>query len=167
MKKLYMKQKVFSWKEHFTVKDEQEEDCYIVEGDAVVVGGKKLHIRDTSGIEVAMIQQKLLSLRPRFFVYIRGEQVAEIVKKISLFKPKYMIAGPDWEVKGSIFEHDYAITDQDGEVARLHKVWLSWGDSYELSIADRVDEKMVLAVVLAIDCVLEAQAESAAAADVE
>ena len=48
----------------------------------------------------------------------------------------------------------------EGEVVSLHKAWLSWGDSYELSIADRVDEKMALAVVLAIDCVLEAQAEN-------
>ena len=165
MKKLYMKQKVFSWKEHFTVKNDVEEDCYTVEGDAVVVGGKKLHIKDMAGNEVAMIQQKLLSFKPKFFVFIRGEQVAEIVKKFSLLKPKYVISGPDWEVKGSIFEHDYTITDQDGEVVSLHKAWLSWGDSYELSIADRVDEKMALAVVLAIDCVLEAQAENAAAAD--
>ena len=167
MKKLYVKQKLFSWKEQFTVKNEAEEDCYFVEGDAIVVGGKKLHIKDMYGNEIAMIKQKLLSFRPKFFVFMNGEQVAEIVKKFSLLKSKYVIEGPGWEVKGSILDHDYTITDRGEEIVRLHKAWLSWGDSYELDISDRADETMALAVVLAIDCVLEAQAEAASASGAE
>ena len=38
MKKLYIKQKLFSWKERFTVKNEAEEDCYLVEGDVALLG---------------------------------------------------------------------------------------------------------------------------------
>jgi len=156
-----------SWKEQFTVKNEAEEDCYLVEGDAIVVGGKKLHIKDMYGNEIAMIKQKLLSFQPKFFVFMNGQQVAEIVKKFSLLRPKYVIEGPGWEVKGSILDHDYTITDGGEEIVRLHKAWLSWGDSYELDISDRANETMALAVVLAIDCVLEAQAEAAATSGVE
>lgn len=159
MKKLYIKQKLMAWKETFTVKNEAEEDCYLVEGDAVTVGGKKLHIKDMSGREVAMIKQKI-AIKPKFSVSVDGQQVAEIVKKLSLFKPKYVIDGPGWEVKGSILEHDYTITDGSAEIVRLHKAWLSWGDSYELDINDSADVKLVLAVVLAIDCVLESEERS-------
>lgn len=161
MKKLYMKQKVFSFIDKFTVKDEREQDCYVVEGDALVIGGKKLHIKDMNGTELAMVHQKLLSLMPKFFVIVNGQQVAEIVKKLSLFKAKYLIEGLGWEIKGSVLDHDYTILDHGKEIVSLHKVWFSWGDSYELTIEDGVDEVMVLAVVIAIDCVQAAQQEAA------
>ena len=163
MKKLYVKQKVFSWVDKFTVKNENEQDCYVVEGDMIVIGGKKLHIKDMEGREVAMIQQKFFSLMPKFFVFMGGQQVAEIVKKFSVLKPKYAIEGLGWEVKGSILDHDYVITNSGETIITLHKAWLSWGDSYELTITGGVDQRMALAVVLAIDCVQQAQAEAAEA----
>ena len=164
MGKLYMQQKVFSLKDKFTVKDENEQDCYQIEGDFVVIGGKKLHIKTMDDREVAMVQQKLLSLRPKFFVFQNGEQVAEIVKKLSFLKAKYLVDGPGWEVQGRIMDHDYTILDSSGQIVTVHKVWLSWGDSYEIEIADRADETMALAVVLAIDCVLDAESAAASAA---
>ncbi len=40
---------------------------------------------------------------------------------------------------------------------------MSWGDSYEIDVKDPLDEVNALAVVLAIDAVLAAQAAAAAA----
>ena len=57
--KLYIKEKVFSWGDKFTVKDAYGEDKYIVEGE-VFTFGKKLHVYDRSGREVAFIKQVLL-----------------------------------------------------------------------------------------------------------
>ena len=165
MKKLFMKQNILSNLDKFTVKNEEEADCYQVHGDYLQMGGKKLHIEDMSGRELAMVQQKLLALMPKFFVLKNGEQVAEIKKKMALFKAKYLVEGPGWEVKGSILDHDYTIMDGDREVVRLHKAWLSWGDSYEIDISDGTDETLALAVVLAIDCVQAAQAENRAASE--
>ena len=161
MKKLFMKQNILSNLDKFTVKNGAEVDCYQIHGDNLQVGGKKLHIEDMSGNELAMVQQKLLALMPKFFVSKNGEQVAEIKKKMALFKAKYIVEGPGWDVKGSILDHDYTILDGGREVVRLHKAWLSWGDSYEIDISDGTDEVLALAVVLAIDCVQAAQAEAA------
>ena len=160
MAKLYVKANIFSNLDQFMVKNEMEDDCYQVHSDHLQIGGKKLHIEDMNGREVAMIQQKLLSLLPKFFIFKNGEQVAEIKKKMSLLKAKYTVEGLGWEVNGNILDHDYIITDGIGEIVRLHKVWLSWGDSFELDIVRDVDETLVLAVVLAIDCVMQAQAEN-------
>lgn len=104
----------------------------------------------------AFVQQKVLTLLPRFYVYVNGSQVAEIVKEFTLLKPKYRIAGLNWEVQGDIFGHDYRITENGREIVRIHKVWLAWGDSFELEISDTANEVMALAVVLAIDCVMDA-----------
>ena len=111
--KLYIKEKVFSWGDRFTVKDAYGEDKYIVEGE-VFSWGKKLHVYDRSGREVAFIKQEVWSFLPRFYVFCGDLQVAEISKE-----------------------------------------WMTWGDSYELDIADPADEIVALAVVLTIDCVTE------------
>ena len=86
--KLYIKQKVFSWVDRFTVFDETGADKYHVEGE-FFSWGKKLHVTDLTGRETAFIQQKVFSMMPRFFVYIDGVERAEIVKRLTFFCEKY------------------------------------------------------------------------------
>jgi uncharacterized protein YxjI len=157
--KLYIKQKVFSWVDKFTVKDETGQDKYFVEGEFSF--GKKLHVYDAAGAERAFIQQKLLSFKPRYFVFVNGAQVAEIVKEITLLRPKYSVGGLDWEINGDFWAHDYEIIQQSRTIVRIHKEWMTWGDCYEMDIADERDEIRALSVVLAIDCAMAAQAAAA------
>lgn len=82
--KLYIKQKVFSWVDRFTVFDETGADKYHVEGE-FFSWGKKLYVTDLTGHETAFIQQKVFSMMPRFFVYIDGVERAEIVKRLTFF----------------------------------------------------------------------------------
>lgn len=152
--KRYIKQKVFSWSDCFSVKDELGNDCYSVEGEMFSVG-KKLHILDTTGQEVATIKEELLTFLPRYQVWIGGVQVAQIVKKMTFLVPKYEISGLQWQITGELWEHDYQITRNDVPIVSIRKEWMTWGDSYELDISDPNDERIALAVVLAIDCVLE------------
>ena len=63
--KLYMKQKVFSWNDRFTVKDAWGNDKYFVEGE-LFSWGKKLHVYDLQNREVAFIKQEVWSFMPRF-----------------------------------------------------------------------------------------------------
>jgi len=157
--KLYIKQKVFSITDKFTVKDEAETDKYFVEGEFFTLG-KKLHIKDANGTEQVFIQQKLLSFLPKYFIFMEDQQVAEIVQKLSFFKPKYIITGLDWTVEGDFSAHQYQIRNKDGNlVVSLTKAWFSWGDSYELNITNPEDEKMALAAVITIDMAMQ-QAQS-------
>ncbi len=148
--KLNIKQKVFSWKDKFTVKDEAGLDKYTVEGEFFSLG-KKLHIYDLDGKEVAFIHQKVMSLMPRYFVFKGEEQAAEIVKKFTLFKQAYVVNGPNWKVEGNFNAHMYRVFNDDNPIINIEKAWFSWGDSYVLDIDDAVDEVLGLAVVLAID----------------
>ena len=97
MKTLYMRQKVFSWKDNFTVRGEDGSDCYRVEGE-FLSWGKKLHVYDMPGNEVAFIRQKVMSWRPRFYVFVNGIQVAEVVREFAL-RPCYTIHGLGWDMK--------------------------------------------------------------------
>ena len=160
MIKLFMKQKVFSYRSRFLILDEFEQERYHVEGERFTLG-KKLHIYDAMGSEVALIHQKAFSFQPRFHVHLGGQLVAEIVKELTFMHPKYRIEGLDWQIDGDFWAHEYRITQHGSEIASVSKMWLSWGDSYEIRIARDQDTIPALAVVLAIDCVLAQQAVAA------
>ena len=155
---LYMKQKVFSIKDKFTIQNADGEDVFFVEGKVISLG-KKLSIKNAEGAEVAFVKQKVVTLMPKFEVEIDGEQVAVIQKKMGI-KPKYVIDGLGWEVKGNFFSHDYVITENGEQIVSIHKKWMAWGDTVELDIADDNKVVIALAVVLAIDAVMDAQESS-------
>lgn len=157
--KLYIKEKIFSWGDKFFVKDENGQDKYVVEGE-VFSWGKKLHVYDRMGDEAAFIKQEVWSWLPKYYVFCGGRQVAEIKKEFSFFVPRFSIEGLGWEINGHFLEHDYEITRNGRPIVTITKEWMTWGDSYELDISDPADEIIALAVVLAIDCVAEAQSDS-------
>lgn len=157
--KLYIREKVFSWGDKFFVKDEAGRDKYVVEGE-VFTWGDKLHVYDMMGNEVAFIKQELWSWMPKFHVFCGGRQVAEIKREFNFLFPKYSIEGLGWEINGSFMAHDYEITRSGLPIVTIQKEWMTWGDSYELNIANPADEIVALAVVLTIDCVMEASSNS-------
>lgn len=166
--KLYMKQKVFSWKDRFKIYDEFENVLYEVEGEFFTMG-KKLHIYDASHREAAFIHQKIWSFLPRYFVSHDGVDVAEVVKEFTFIRQEYTVNGPGWQVHGDFMAHEYEITGNDGIVASISKKWFTWGDTYEIDIhngpenGSEADEIMVLCVVLIIDAVMEAASAAAGA----
>ena len=155
--KLYIKEKVFSWGDQFTVKDDAGRDKYVVQGE-VFTWGKKLHVYDMLGKEVAFIKQEVWSFLPRYYVFCGDRKVAEIKKEFTFLFPRYSIDGLGWEIDGSFMAHDYEITKAGRRIVTISKEWMTWGDSYELDIVSPADELVALAVVLTIDCVMEAAA---------
>ena len=157
--KLYIKEKVFSWGDKFTVKDEYGNDKYLVQGE-VFSWGKKLRVYDSVGREVAFIKQEVWSFLPRYYVFCGEEQIAEIKKEFSFLFPRYSIQGLGWEIEGKLMAHDYEIIKNGQLIVSISKEWMTWGDSYELDIANPGDEIVALAVVLTIDCVMEANSSA-------
>ena len=87
--KRYVKQKVFSFRDSFTVKDEEGVDLYTVVGDFFSFP-KALHIYDAAGAEVLKISRRLLTFLPRYQVF-RGDVLAvEIAKRIFLLHPEIL-----------------------------------------------------------------------------
>lgn len=153
---LYVKHKSISSNRKFTVKDEKGNDKYSVEGERNSIG-LNVRIYDSNFNELAFLQQKVLSFMPKFFLFVCGEQVAEIRKKVQLLKPKYEISGLNWIVEGDVLNHDYCILEAGKPVATIHKKWLSWGDSFEVDVFNPIDEVFALSVTLVIDHTLDLQ----------
>jgi len=157
--KLYLKQKVFSWRDRFYAKDENGSDRFAVEGE-IFTWGKKLHIYDTNGAEAAFIRQMVWSWMPRYYIEIGGRVVCEIVKEFTLFRQSYRLEGMSWHLNGDFWAHEYSLSDNGRRIMLLSKKWFTWGDSYELDIADPRDELLCLCIALAVDCALASQNSS-------
>jgi uncharacterized protein YxjI len=48
-------------------------------------------------------------------------------------------------------------------VGKVSKEWFSWGDSYKVQIVDEEMETIMIALVVAIDCVMADQAAASSA----
>lgn len=160
MAKLYIRQKVFSWKDRFSVFNELGEDVFRVEGEVFTLG-KKLHIYDMTDRETAFIHQKVLSFLPRYYISRNGEDIAEVVKKLTFLKARYEIPAFGWTVQGNFTAHEYTVDSDAGVVATISKKWFTWGDTYEINATAGFDPVNVLCVVLIIDAVLASQAAAA------
>lgn len=158
--RLYIKQKVFSWRDRFAVWDEQEQERWFAQGE-LFSWGRKLHICDAGGSEAAFIRQKLMSFLPRYFIEIGGN-VYTLAKEFTFFRPRYRLEGSPWTMSGNFLAHEYEVTDGTEYVMRMSKHWFTWGDSYELDIPHPEDELLALCVALAVDC-MNADANNAAA----
>lgn len=160
--KLYIKQKVFSWKDRFFIKDENGSDRYSAGGE-IFSWGRKLHVYDASGIETAFIRQKVWSWLQRYYIELGG-QTYTLVKEFSFFRPRFRLEGVPWRMEGDFWSHEYTLGDGQGTVMRISKQWFTWGDSYELDIPSPENELLCLCIALAMDC-MQADASSAAAAN--
>ena len=79
MRKLYIKQKLFSIGEKFHIYDENERPQYYVEGSFFKIP-KTFTIYNQYQIEVATITKKVWSFLPKFYVDIRNSSQIMIEK---------------------------------------------------------------------------------------
>jgi uncharacterized protein YxjI len=157
MKQLYIKQKVLSLSGKFTVKDEQEMDVYYVEGSFMKVP-KTYSIMNPAREEVALITKKMFSFLPKFFVEVNGQEVLTIKKDFSFLKARYTIDAAGIEVHGNWWEMNFQVLQHGEVVGQVSKEWFTWGDSYKVQILNEEMESIIIALVVAIDCVKADQA---------
>jgi uncharacterized protein YxjI len=63
-------------------------------------------------------------------------------------------------VEGNWMDMNFQVLHQERVVGEVGKKWFSWGDSYRVQILEEEMETMILAVVIAIDCVKADQADN-------
>jgi uncharacterized protein YxjI len=154
-KKYVMKQKILSLGDKFVIKDETQNPVFYVKGK-VFSFGNKLSFRDMNGKELAYISQKVFSFKHKYKIYRHNELLAQIVKKITLFKDKFSvdIQGPDdYKVAGNFWDHEYTFTRRGRKVASVSKTFFSWSDTYGIEMAPGEDDILILAIAVVIDMV--------------
>ncbi|MDR0832057.1 MAG: LURP-one-related family protein [Bacillales bacterium] len=156
--KLYIKQKVFTWGDKFTVKDEQGQDIYQVKGK-VISFGKSLKIYDIkTNTIVAKIRQKLFHVMAHYKVSITDQKPFMVVKRLKLFTPSFKVKALKWDVDGDFLAHDYTVTSTNEMIMKLNKRYVSWGDSYELNITKEENQLACISIAIVADAVMSSNA---------
>jgi len=161
MRQLYIKQKVFSLGEKFSVTDAEGNEVYFVEGSFMQIP-KRFSITDNARNEVALITKKTFSFLPTFFVDVQGQETMTIKKEFSFLKARYSIDAAGIEVRGNWWDMNFEVYQNETFIGAVSKKWFTWGDSYELQIADDEMESLLVALVVAIDCAKSEQNSAAA-----
>ena len=149
-----MRQKLLSFGDDFTIKDESGADRFFVDGKVFAIGDK-LSFQDMSGNELARIEQKVLSLVKTYRIYRDGRLAATVKKKpFTFFRDVFELedAAPgDLDAEGDFFDREYAFTRDGRTVAVVSKRFFSWTDTYGVEIADGEDDVLILAATVVID----------------
>ena len=153
--KFYIREKLFSIGDKFSIKDISGIAVFDVEGKVFSLGNK-LKIYDVDKNEIVYIEQKLFKLLPEYNIYISGNYVAKVKKQFAFFSNKFNIDSNmgNYEVDGDFLAHDFSIIKNGNTIAEVNKKWVAWGDTYEINIDEQENYAFILAVVIVIDQVL-------------
>lgn len=152
--KFYVKQKILTFKDHFSIVDEKGHDCFKVE-EKLFTWGKTLNIYNMDKRLVLTIKEKIISLLPKYYILKDKKEIAKISKEITMLRPKYKVSGLNWEVKGNFTAHEYEITKEKEVIALINKKWISVSDTYVVDVKNSFDNIYAIAVALVIDCIIE------------
>jgi uncharacterized protein YxjI len=148
--KLLFKQRFFSWFDSYDIYDEAGNTVYVVKGE--LSWGHLLRIYDANGTELGCVKQKVLTMPPKFELYLRDRYIGCIYKEFSLFQPRFHIDYNGWQVTGNWMQWDYTIVDRTGNcVAQVSKDLWHWTDTYTIDVFHPQDALCALMMVLAID----------------
>ena len=148
--KLLFKQKLFSWFDSYHIFDENGDIAYEVQGK--LAWGHRLHIHNSSGVHIGTVQERILTLLPKFELYLNDQYVGEIRKEFTFLKPRYTLDCHGWDIQGDFLGWNYQVTDNSGNFIMLaRKEIFNLTDTYSISINDPDHALYSLMIVLAID----------------
>ena len=161
---LFMKEKDTAFTDRFIITDEENRICYTVESKRLSLTGKQT-IYDAHNKALAVVQKKPFALTPKYSVLVEDEEVALLSRESALFgKPYYKVEGPDWTVDGDIWDKDYKVRRNMNTIIDVSPALME-KDTYKINIHKDINPLMAVAVVLAIDCILDAEGEEAVRAN--
>lgn len=100
MAKYYINQK-FSFRDRFTIKDENMDDVFFAEGHFFSFG-KKIHMHTMDSDEVLYIKQNIWSFLSRYEFFVGDDLISEMKQEFTFFKKKYNIITPNWQIIGDV-----------------------------------------------------------------
>ena len=147
--RLLFKQKFSFGLDKYDIYNEQGETVFSVRSR--LAWGRKFEIMDRGGNLVGRLVGKVFTFLPTFEMYIGDRLVGSIQKKMTFFRPHFIVDCNGWSVEGNFGEFDYRIVEYTGRTVAMIEAELAWMDTYSIDIFDDADALAVLMIVIAID----------------
>ena len=158
-----LRQKIWAIRDRFVIRSAFDEEFFVVEGEFWTIG-KKLTLSDMNGRVLVRIEQKILSIRPTFFIYRDGAPTVRIRRMLwPIFKPRYEVEVPGQKTivaKGSFWMYEFKFRRGRTQIGTVSKKVFSWADSYCLDLREEEDQLLLLAATVVIDLINHASANS-------
>ena len=148
-----MREKLLAIGDDFWIENDRGERAYKVDGKAVRLR-ETFVLENSSGDEVARIQEKKFSILDKVAVERYGNTVATVHKALVGIRDRFAIdveGGADMKAKGNIVDHEYEIERDGDTVAKISKKWFRVRDTYGVDVATGEDAPLILAITVAID----------------
>lgn len=164
--KFFIKERAWTLREEFIIRDQNQRPAFKVEGAFFHVGDNlrliDLHVHQ----EAAHIKQKLLALTPHYEIYQNGEHWASLHEKfLHFFGERFQIKltnGEIYHIEGNIWNWDFTVSNERGDLlAQISKRLSLFVDSYVVEIAQTADVPLMLALAICIEMIRHHQAERA------
>lgn len=156
MRKLYIKQKVFKIVDKYFVKDENQNDIYYVE-EKFKFFGLEVSMYDMDGNKLFTISRELFNFLPKFnLLLFNGEKIV-IQQELKFFKMNFTILSDNYSlyVDGDFLSRDFNIYENNNMIANINRKWFTFGDAFEIEVIDESKEIVILAIMIAIDYLID------------
>ncbi len=151
--KLYLKQKMFSIGDKYTVYAENDDIAYTVKSRVISPFRHKKYLMDKDGNIIMIIKRKILDILPNYLIETPdGERLARLQKRFS-FRSSFNMKDckNDYSIKGDFFNWDWTIFEGEEVVGTIHKKIIHLVDSYYMDVIKEEDAPFFVACVIAID----------------
>ncbi len=149
--RLYIKQKVFSWRDRFLLKTKLETTAIMLKARSFP--GHKNCTSMICGPGGCLIEQQLWTWMPKYRIYRHGTPAALIRKEFAFLHPKYTMEGAQMGNRRFLLGTRVCLIRAWTGNCRRTKGVADLGRLLRLDVVDGWDEVLALAVVLTIDCV--------------
>jgi uncharacterized protein YxjI len=157
MRRYQMRQKLFSLRDQFRIRDAEGTSIYVVKGRLISIRDR-LSFEDTNGQQLLDIRQKLVSWRPQYRLYSQGRLCAIVQKRLlSVLGSRFVISikgEPNLLAKGNFLDYEYRFLRGRQQVAQVSKRWFTLADSYGVQVDEEsVGGLLILACAVIIDMI--------------
>jgi uncharacterized protein YxjI len=150
-----IRQNLISIGDDFWIENEEGRKVFKVDGKVLRIR-KTLVFEDMKGRKLCQIQKRLLAIKDTMVVEDADGNDLAVIKKalITPLRDRWDVNvknGPDLDVQGNIFDHEYSIKQGRDKIAEISKKWFRLTDTYGVEIDTGQNDILILAVAIAID----------------
>lgn len=147
-----IREKIWSFRDSYHIKDEEGQIVYKIRGNLASEESDFNFLNPKSKKQCIRVQQRLHF--PEFKFFREGELVAEINKKDSWFRDKFVIKVENQEdlvITGVFWEKEYKFWIGKKLVATVSKEFWSTIDIYGVKVEPDNDTELILAAAITLD----------------
>ena len=153
---LIVKNKFFSLGGSSKVLDENNKDAFFVKGKVFSITRKKF-VKDLNGKKLFMVRNKFWHLfKRKALIYDANKKLVVRIIRDFKIRQSYTIEGAEEEIKvianGSVgLGFDMSIFMGGKEIGHIKRPFVTWTDTFNLTIIDPEDAAILVAIVIGID----------------